>query len=126
MTAYAILSEGHVIRTFESDAAPAAEPGETVVALTRGDIPPRPASAAFLVVTAGALAWQDPRSAAQAWADVRAKRDQFMKDTDWMVTRSVERSAALSVGWRAYRQDLRDITNQPDPFNIAWPTPPAA
>ena len=24
--------------------------------------------------------------------------------------------------WLAYRQELRDITKQPDPFNIIWPT----
>jgi hypothetical protein len=27
--------------------------------------------------------------------------------------------------WAAYRQALRDVTLQPDPFNIVWPTPPA-
>jgi len=26
--------------------------------------------------------------------------------------------------WETYRQELRDITDQPDPFNINWPTPP--
>jgi hypothetical protein len=26
--------------------------------------------------------------------------------------------------WAIYRQALRDITNQADPFNITWPTPP--
>jgi hypothetical protein len=49
-----------------------------------------------------------------------------MKDTDWMVTRSVERGANLSAAWRSYRQALRDITDQPDPFNISWPEPPSA
>ena len=27
--------------------------------------------------------------------------------------------------WRTYRQQLRDVTSQPDPFNIVWPTPPS-
>ena len=26
--------------------------------------------------------------------------------------------------WQAYRQALRDITEQPDPFNIVWPETP--
>jgi hypothetical protein len=26
--------------------------------------------------------------------------------------------------WAVYRQNLRNITTQPDPFNIIWPTPP--
>lgn len=28
--------------------------------------------------------------------------------------------------WASYRQALRDITTQSDPFNIQWPVPPGA
>ena len=27
--------------------------------------------------------------------------------------------------WETYRQELRDITTQPDPFNITWPSIPS-
>ena len=31
---------------------------------------------------------------------------------------------AVPQPWLDYRQALRDITKQPDPMNIDWPTPP--
>jgi hypothetical protein len=87
---------------------------------------PRPSPHHSLRFFQGTLKWEDRRDATQAWVDVRASRDRLMKDTDWMVTRSVERGANLSAAWRSYRQALRDITDQPDPFNISWPEPPSA
>lgn len=86
--------------------------------------PAAPTPAAVLVFNAGALVWEDPRTAEQAWADVRARRDQLLAASDWTVTRAVEMQATIPTAWSDYRQDLRDITEQSDPFNITWPTPP--
>lgn len=56
------------------------------------------------------------------WALVRAERNAKLAASDWTQLNDapVDHSA-----WAIYRQELRDITNQPDPFNIQWPTPPA-
>lgn len=50
---------------------------------------------------------------------VRKKRDDLLQDTDWMALSDVEMSAEMT----AYRQALRDITEQSGfPYNVAWPT----
>ena len=62
---------------------------------------------------------------AAAWASVRSERERRITATDWRVVRAQEDSRLLEPEWRAYRQALRDITDQPDPLRIIWPTPPA-
>jgi hypothetical protein len=62
---------------------------------------------------------------AKQWAAVRKDRDARLAASDWVVARSVDQGGAVPVQWRQYRQALRDITQQADPFNIVWPTPPA-
>ena len=55
------------------------------------------------------------------WQAIRTQRNQMLKDCDWtqLADSPVDRAA-----WAAYRQALRDITVQSDPFNIEWPVPP--
>lgn len=72
------------------------------------------------------MAWIDQRSADQAWADVRAARKRLLQMCDWTQTVDAPLSAAVKAAWATYRQALRDITTQPDPFNVTWPTPPQA
>jgi hypothetical protein len=52
------------------------------------------------------------------WQVVRTQRNQMLKDTDWT---QVLDSPVDKTAWATYRQALRDITQQADPFNIAWP-----
>lgn len=59
------------------------------------------------------------------WAEVRRERDRRMSLTDWRVTRAMELGQALAPEWVAYRQALRDVPFQLDPFCIAWPAAPA-
>ncbi|UBQ44574.1 tail fiber assembly protein [Comamonas thiooxydans] len=59
------------------------------------------------------------------WAEVRRERDRRMGLTDWRVTRAMEIGQALAPEWVAYRQALRDVPLQPDPFAIDWPSAPA-
>lgn len=59
------------------------------------------------------------------WARVRYERFVLLAECDWRVTRATETGIPLPAEWVAYRQALRDVTTQPDPFNIVWPTPPA-
>ena len=49
----------------------------------------------------------------EQWKVVRGKRDDVPLDP------------SVLAEWETYRQDLRDVTDQSDPLNIVWPTPPA-
>lgn len=66
--------------------------------------------------------WIDPRTSETEWVLVRAERDKRLLACDW--TQLPDVPLATKEAWAVYRQALRDITNQPDPFNIIWPEPP--
>ena len=59
------------------------------------------------------------------WNVIRAERNKLLADCDWWVTKAAETSTTISAEQHAYRQALRDITNQENPFNIIWPIAPA-
>lgn len=59
------------------------------------------------------------------WDRVRARRTKLLAESDWVVVRAADRGEPVPAEWQAYRQGLRDITLQPDPFAIVWPAPPA-
>lgn len=73
------------------------------------------------------------RQAAQAqWAaeagerqkdKLRRQRTPLLVEADYKVNYCVDNGLNPN-DWCDYRQALRDITNQPDPFNIVWPTKP--
>lgn len=56
------------------------------------------------------------------WPSIRAKRDALLVQSDW--TQLPDVPLPTKEAWATYRQALRDITQQPDPHNIIWPTPP--
>jgi hypothetical protein len=66
--------------------------------------------------------WFDLRTNDTQWTAVRADRNQRLQATDW--TQLADIPAETKLLWEPYRQELRDVTNQPDPFSIVWPTPP--
>ena len=76
------------------------------------------------------MSWEDLRSPQQKidqqWYIVKSQRDQFLQQSDWRVVKASDTGIPLSQEWKDYRQALRDITTQADPFNIIWPTPPTA
>ena len=57
-----------------------------------------------------------------AWSNIRTDRDRRLADCDW--TQLPDVPLETKEAWAVYRQALRDITEQPDPFNIVWPVPP--
>lgn len=71
------------------------------------------------------MAWIDRRPLEVVWSDVRQRRDTLLQRSDWTALPDVPMSLELRGQWAAYRQALRDITSQPDPSLIVWPTPPA-
>jgi hypothetical protein len=52
------------------------------------------------------------------WSAIRSARNELLKDSDWT---QLSDSPVDKAAWALYRQALRDITKQPDPFNISWP-----
>lgn len=68
----------------------------------------------------GAEVWVGDETS--AWAAVRAERDRLIAATDW--TQLPDVPLGTRDAWATYRQALRDITLQGDPFAIAWPVAP--
>jgi hypothetical protein len=57
--------------------------------------------------------------------EVRQYRNQYLSDSDWVVTRAKETGTNIPTAWKNYRQALRDITSQEGfPHEVVWPTKP--
>jgi len=63
---------------------------------------------------------QDP----EQWKVVRGERNKKLLSCDWTQLDDVPITSEKKTEWEIYRQVLRDVTTQSDPFNITWPTPP--
>ena len=61
----------------------------------------------------------------EKWKRVRLQRDALLSQTDWVVIKAKETGGNVSVAWKKYRQDLRDVPTQSDPDKITWPTKPS-
>lgn len=57
------------------------------------------------------------------WDLVRAERNWKLTSSDWTQLPDAPVDAAI---WASYRQELRDVTKQADPFAIIWPEVPGA
>ena len=55
------------------------------------------------------------------WVSIRESRNEKLEATDWRACSDL----TISDECKNYRQALRDITTQSDPYNITWPTPPS-
>lgn len=62
---------------------------------------------------------------ANALRAARQMRGRLLAACDWTQVADSPLSTEKKAEWAAYRQLLRDVTNQPDPTAIVWPTPPA-
>ena len=56
------------------------------------------------------------------WFEIRELRNQLLQECDW--TQLSDIPTETKNLWSSYRQELRDITNQSNPFNINWPVKP--
>ena len=56
------------------------------------------------------------------WEEIREIRNELLKECDWTQLGDIP-SETKNI-WTEYRQQLRDITTQTNPFNIAWPVKP--
>lgn len=80
------------------------------------------------------LGWDQPnwtvRDANEAeteiqWAAVRIQRYTLLSESDVFVVRAYENGEPVPQDTIDYRQALRDVTTQPNPFAIQWPVQPA-
>lgn len=58
------------------------------------------------------------------WSSVRGQRNELLRLTDWTQLADCVLTAGEKEAWRNYRQALRDVPNQADPFAIVWPDSP--
>ena len=66
--------------------------------------------------------WRDTRTPESEWIVVRAARDALLAASDHTQLPDSPRDRQK---WIGYRQALRDITKQGDPFSIEWPLAPS-
>jgi hypothetical protein len=59
----------------------------------------------------------------QKWDKIRQQRAPLLREADWLVSRAEDQGVGVDEA-RTYRQALRDVTKQPDPENVIWPTKP--
>jgi len=59
------------------------------------------------------------------WTSVRAQQRQKLYESDWTCS-VTDYEVPNKSEWVQYRQALRDVTTQSDPFEIVWPTAPGA
>jgi hypothetical protein len=60
----------------------------------------------------------------ETWVEVRIMRDALLAQSDWTQFQDSPISGTTLVEWQTYRQSLRDVTSQPNPFNLSWPAKP--
>lgn len=124
-----ILSRGRSPQSLDAEAV-AHIPGAVIVEADQpsatyyrgGEFLEPPASpGAGYVFDDGAFAWVfDPAVASE---EARAHRAGLLAACDW--TQLPDVPVAIKTAWAAYRQALRDITDQPGyPENIIWPIAP--
>lgn len=58
------------------------------------------------------------------WSLIRAERNALLSACDWTQLPDCPLGNTAQTHWAIYRQQLRDITKQVDPFNISWPQEP--
>ena len=72
---------------------------------------------------------EDPAKLAQKtadqWTQVRSQQRDLLYKSDWTCS-VTDYEVPNKSEWVQYRQALRDVTKQSDPFNIVWPSPPVA
>lgn len=65
-----------------------------------------------------------PEEIEAQWRGIREERNTLLTASDWTQIGDAPLSAVQRSQWSTYRQALRDITTQPDPFHIVWPQAP--
>ena len=59
----------------------------------------------------------------ELWSAVKKRRNDLLKESDWICS-ITDYLVPNKDGWIVYRQALRDITQQTNPYRISWPSMP--
>jgi hypothetical protein len=59
------------------------------------------------------------------WSEIRSTRNILLTESDWTQFQDSPITGSVLTDWQTYRQSLRDVTNQSDPYNISWPNKPS-
>jgi hypothetical protein len=63
---------------------------------------------------------------AQAWLDLRSRRNSLLAASDYTQLQDAHLSAEKKSAWADYRQALRDLPeNATDPTQVTWPVSPS-
>jgi hypothetical protein len=54
------------------------------------------------------------------WSAIKTYRNQLLSDSDWICS-VTDYTHPNKEGWIAYRQGLRDLSQQTNPFQLVWP-----
>jgi hypothetical protein len=61
----------------------------------------------------------------EKWLEVRDMRDSLLSQSDWTQFQDSPITGSQLTDWQTYRQSLRDVTSQSNPFDLIWPTKPS-
>jgi hypothetical protein len=61
----------------------------------------------------------------EKWEEVRDIRNNLLTQSDWTQFQDSPITGSLLTDWQTYRQGLRDITSQENPYSLTWPTKPS-
>lgn len=115
--------EGFGFGCYEFAAQPQCEPTQKVV-----EVAPQKGDDGIYRQTYEVVALTESELAARLqaqWGFVRSDRNRRLTMCDWTQLADAPLTDAQRATWAEYRQALRDITAQTDPFNIQWPEQPA-
>jgi hypothetical protein len=59
------------------------------------------------------------------WNQIKLIRNQYLSQSDWTQLQDSPLTIEEKNKWMIYRQNLRNVINQNNPFDIIWPTVPA-
>ena len=59
------------------------------------------------------------------WGEIRVQRNTLLSECDWTQFNDSPITGSQLTEWQTYRQSLRDITNQSNPYEITWPVKPS-
>jgi hypothetical protein len=60
----------------------------------------------------------------EKWGEVRETRNLLLQQSDWTQFQDSPITGSKLTEWQTYRQQLREITSQTNPFNLSWPVRP--
>ena len=66
----------------------------------------------------------DQSSIDYQWKGIKEHRNRLLKDSDWICS-VTDYCPPNKEEWIQYRQGLRDISAQPNPFRLVWPKDPS-